>query len=267
MANNLVFGLAALISLVPASILPYRRGPGHRDLLFWAVLAAAIAGPLAVTLVQVTGPWDSGLSMALWTSIATSLAIFALLCAVTRDAWRLTPLLLPYLVLLAVLAVIWAQAPASAATSEGVGGWLAAHIVISVVTYALCTLAAVAAAAVFLKERAMKRKQPMAISAMLPSVADADRLQVRLLVAAEIVLGGGVVTGMALQYLTDGEIFVFDHKTLLVLLAFVVIGFLLFLHIRSGLRGQRAARFVLLAYLLMTLAYPGVKFVTDVLIG
>jgi len=53
----------------------------------------------------------------------------------------------------------------------------------------------------------------------------------------------------------------------LVLLAFAVIGALLVLHYRSGLRGQRAARLVLLAYLLLTLAYPGVKFVTDVVIG
>ena len=36
---------------------------------------------------------------------------------------------------------------------------------------------------------------------------------------------------------------------------------------RRGVRGRRAARVVLLAYLLMTLGYPGVKFVTDVLMA
>ena len=50
-------------------------------------------------------------------------------------------------------------------------------------------------------------------------------------------------------------------------LAFVVIAALLIVHQRTGLRGQRAARVVLLAYLLLTLAYPGVKFVTDVMMG
>ena len=59
----------------------------------------------------------------------------------------------------------------------------------------------------------------------------------------------------------------FDHKTVLSLLAFAVIGLLLFVHYRIGLRGRRAARLVLLAYLLLTLAYPGVKFVADVLIA
>ena len=31
--------------------------------------------------------------------------------------------------------------------------------------------------------------------------------------------------------------------------------------------GRRAARYVLVAYLLLTLGYPGVKFVTDVLLA
>ena len=48
-------------------------------------------------------------------------------------------------------------------------------------------------------------------------------------------------------------------------LTFLVIVVLLFAHGRTGLRGRRASRLILLAYLLLTLAYPGVKFVTDVL--
>jgi ABC-type uncharacterized transport system permease subunit len=59
----------------------------------------------------------------------------------------------------------------------------------------------------------------------------------------------------------------FSHKTLLSILAFAVIGLLLILHQRTGLRGQRAGRLILVAYLLLTLAYPGVKFVTDVLMA
>jgi ABC-type uncharacterized transport system permease subunit len=77
----------------------------------------------------------------------------------------------------------------------------------------------------------------------------------------------GIVTGMAKQFTVSGSLLEFDHKTLLSILAFLVIGALLILHQRSGQRGQRVARLILLAYLLLTLAYPGVKFVTDVLMG
>jgi ABC-type uncharacterized transport system permease subunit len=53
----------------------------------------------------------------------------------------------------------------------------------------------------------------------------------------------------------------------LTIAAFVVIGGLLVCHYGSGVRGKMAARIVLLAYLLLTLGYPGVKFVTDVLMA
>ena len=54
---------------------------------------------------------------------------------------------------------------------------------------------------------------------------------------------------------------------MLTVTAFLVIAGLLIGHFRIGVRGRMAARFVLLAYLLMTLGYPGVKFVTDVLMA
>jgi ABC-type uncharacterized transport system permease subunit len=98
-------------------------------------------------------------------------------------------------------------------------------------------------------------------------VADAERLQVGLLVASEIVLGFGLLTGMATAYMASGVVLPIDHKTVFALLAFVTIGALLLVHHRTGLRGQRAARWVLVAYLLLMLAIFGVKFVTDVLMA
>lgn len=267
MATNLVLGLTALLSLLPASLLPYRRSEARRDLLFWCLMAVAVAGPVAATFDQFAGAWQAGFAGALWVSTAASAALFALLAAATREAWRLAPLLLPYLCILAGLAVIWNGVPAHAAVVAAPGLWLAVHIAVSVTTYALCTLAAVASCAVILQERALKQKRGGLLSRGLPSIVEAERLEIRLLSAAEVVLGGGIVTGMALQYLESGRLLAFDHKTVLTLLAFATIGVLLVLRARSGLRGQRAARLVLAAYLLLTLAYPGVKFITDVLIG
>ena len=77
----------------------------------------------------------------------------------------------------------------------------------------------------------------------------------------------GLATGMALQYEETGQVLPLNHKTVLTLAAFVVIGALLIAQRRAGVRGRRAARLVLLGYLLLTLGYPGVKFVSEVLIG
>ena len=53
-----------------------------------------------------------------------------------------------------------------------------------------------------------------------------------------------------------GALLTFDHKTVLTVIAFIVIGALLAAHYRVGLRGRRAARLVLIGYLLVTLVNP-----------
>ncbi len=263
----MILSLAALIALVTAAVLPLRREVTRPDLLFWAAVGVAVAGPGAYNLVLLGGGWPTGLAAALWVSIAISMVFFAVLSLASREGWRLRPLLLPYLILLGLIATVWGRVPAQTALVAAPDAWLRLHIVVSVATYGLCTLAAVAAAAAFLQERALKNKRPTALSRVLPSISDASLLEVRLLAISQAVLALGIATGMARDYLSSGQLLHFDHKTLLAMLAFAVIGALLFLHYRSGLRGQRAARLVLLAYLLLTLAYPGVKFVTDVVIG
>jgi len=70
---------------------------------------------------------------------------------------------------------------------------------------------------------------------------------------------------MAELYVSSGSLLVFNHKILLSFLGFAAVIGLLLLHQRIGLRGRKAARLVLLAFLLLTLGYPGVKFVTDVI--
>ena len=82
-----------------------------------------------------------------------------------------------------------------------------------------------------------------------------------------MVLGVGLATGIALDVITIGRWIRLDHKTVLSIAAFVTLAVLLFAHARWGTRGRRGARAVLVVWLLLTLGYPGVKFVTDVVIA
>lgn len=257
--------LSALFALVPAAIGAWRGVPG-RSGLFWLLTAVAAAGPLSLVAVRFGGVWSSGLSETLWVTVLSSVLLFALVSALSREGWRLGALLFPYLILMAVAAAIWGQAGQTPGPAFAGDGWILFHVAIAVVTYGLLTLAAIAGLAVLIRERAMRTKRRTGLSDLLPSVADAEHLQVRLLVASEAVLGLGVLTGMGLQFLSTGNILVFEHKTLLTLGGFVLIGGLLIAHYRTGLRGRRAARILLVAYLLVTLGFPGVKFVRDVLL-
>lgn len=267
MVDKLLLSVTALATLAPASVLPYWRGSARPDGVYWALLAAAVAGPAAFATVQLTTAWSTTLSIALWLSIFATLLLFTVLAATMTDAWRLTPLLLPYLSVLGLLATVSSREPEYGHLAAAPDVWLKVHILVSLATYALCTVAAVAGCAVLVQERGLRRKRVGVLTRMLPAIADAERVQLRLLVAAELVLAVGVLTGMSVQFLSTHQLLVLDHKTLLSLFAFGLIALLLGLHFRTGLRGRRAARIVLAAYLLLTLAYPGVKFITDILIA
>ena len=262
--HDILFSLSALVALVPACIVGWRRAPA-RDGAFWLVLAVGVAGPLAWVVVQDAGSWLPGFSTTLWVIVAASLAVFAAAGGLVSQAWRLLPLVAPYLLVVGLLGTVWSHAPREPLAAAAATAWIHTHILVSVATYALVTVAAVAALGAFFQERALKRKRPSTLARRLPALADCERLAVRLLAIGEAILAVGVATGMAMQYKESGAILTFDHKTVLTLSAFVVIGVLLAAHFRSGVRGRVAARFVLVAYLLLTLGYPGVKFVTDVL--
>ncbi len=281
MISKLLLSLSALLALLPVAITSYRTVDSRPGMPFWASMLVAVIGPSVLvvfeglngvgsdsfsTALELAITITSSFSLALWTTITASIWLFALTALVSREAWRITPLLISYLVLLGVFAIIWGGLTSPSDVYGRVDSWLLLHIASSVATYGLCTIAAIAGVAVYLKERELKRKQTSRLGRLLPSVVDAEQLQLRLLAVAEGVLLLGIITGMARGYLTDGHLLSLDHKSLLSLLAFVVIGALLAVQWRSGLYARQAARGALIAYLLLTLAYLGVKFILEFII-
>jgi len=266
MSETLLLNITALLALLPVwgVSLKHERA---KDMVYWLTLVVAVAGVGVWVVAQLAGQWQTGLSITLWVTISMTLLIFLGVSIWASQAWRLTPLLIPYLLILGVMATIWQTAIGSPMSLKVPTGWIHMHIFVSVITYGLVTLAAVAALAAFLQERALKKKQRTRLTQTLPAVVDSESLVLKLLSSGEVVLGIGLLTGVVAQYFNSGQFFVADHKTLLSVGTFLVIGALLIAHNKTGVRGRTAARLVLLAYLLLTLGYPGVKFVTDILIA
>src|SRR5258708_21893378 len=193
--NGAILNVGAFLALLPATLASFRRQDGP-DALFYAVLALAVVGPVAWVAAQMGGPWHTGFAMALWLTIAATMALFLVLALSTRHAWQLAPLLLPYLVMLAVAALVWQREPERPLAGAVPAGWLDAHIVFAVATYGLLTIGAVAGLAVFLQERALKAKRPTALTRLLPAGAGSETCGVRLLRLAQAVLALGVLRGM-----------------------------------------------------------------------
>ena len=241
--------------------------------MFWMAQGLAVCAALLAVLWRSSSGWDGSLGTALWLSLGATLAVYIVTTLLRRDAVGLLPLLAPYLLGLALIATALDLVSRLGGYVGGVlpGQPLAmtpgvvAHVGVSLLTYALTTVAALAGLAVMFRERALKSRSEPSFLKMLPALRPAESLQFRSLALAELVLGLGILTGTALEVSASGNWFVLDHKTLLSVVAFVTLGVLLVIHRFAGLRGQRAARFVLAAYLLLTLAYPGVKAVQQLL--
>jgi ABC-type uncharacterized transport system permease subunit len=273
MSSSLLFSLSAFAAMLPAAlygVLTRDRGD-TTGAQFWALLAVALAGALTWTWAQFSSGWHTGFAASLWLTISATLLLFAGLSATLQETRKLGVLLLPYLALLGLLALLWERAPERALAAP-LSAWAMLHIAMAILAYAFATLAAVAAVGVILRERALKARSGKGGGATswlagLPAVAEGERLQTRLLLAAAIMLAAGIATGMATQIVEFGAWLPLNHKVVFSLVAFVMVAGLLVLHVRLGLAGRRAARAMLAAYLLLSLAYPGVKFVTDVVIG
>jgi ABC-type uncharacterized transport system permease subunit len=197
------------------------------------------------------------------------LATYLIVAAVSRDGWRLAPLVGVYATFTAGLSLLIALASTTrdAVPADLPAAWFTIHVTTAVVTYALVTLAAIAALAAFIQDKALKTKQPTRLSRLLPSLAGCEALSLRLLAVGVAVLAAGLATGVAIEYVTRGDVLPVNHKTVLTLAAFVVLAALLAAQYGTGMRGRKAVRIVLLGYLLLALGYPGVKFVTDVLLA
>jgi ABC-type uncharacterized transport system permease subunit len=195
-----------------------------------------------------------------------SLIAFAALNLVNAEAFRLAALLLPYLIIYAVLALLFASfsEPTPAVASAG---WFRAHVILAIASYGVLTLGAIAGLAVLIQERALKRRQTGWAELALPPLLVAEDLQIKLLLWAAIFMAAALASGFASTFMETGALPELTHKVLLSLLAFLVLVILLVTHRVTGIRGRRAARWVLAGYLLLTLGYPGVKFVKDVLLG
>ncbi len=264
MSGNLILPLSAIVALVPLGLVKLRQ-PKERNVAFVCAVAVAVAGPMVVAVDHLAEGALASLATALWLGVAASSAIFAGLVAVRREAAGLAPLLACYLILVSVLALLVGTAGPFVRVAAG-SAWFGVHVVVSVATYGLLTLAAIAGLGVFAQELALKgRRKPSALIRGLPALAELEALQVGLMAASAAVLGLGLLTGVATGYLESGQLLRLDHKTTFSLLAFALLVALLVVQRRLGLGGRRGARLVLLAYLFLSLAYPGVKFVREVL--
>ena len=265
MSKEILLNLAAVISLLPILILGFNLKT-KSETTYWYLLFVAISGPSALIIYKLSGTWQTDLGTAIWATIAITIILFALISFIFPFARPLGPLICSYLIFLGIIGIIWDGSSKNHSETFNLSGvWIWIHIVLCLITYGLITISAIASLCATYQENSFKEKLKNPINSKLPSVIDCDTIVVRLLTVSEVILGLGLISGMTIEYFKYQHFLSINHKTIFVISAFIIIGTLLILHSLIGVRGRRAARYVLSAHLLLTLGYLGVKFISSVL--
>jgi ABC-type uncharacterized transport system permease subunit len=265
--SSFVFSLIALCAYGLAAFVVTQRlyhvqGP-RLKLLFSAATLGVVAHMLA-------------LSQSLFTAEGQNFSLMnvsSLVCWLITLAFTVTALRTPILLLLpivygfaALVQFLVLILPAGTLLHHfEQSPWLLLHILIAFISYVILIMATLYSFQVSYISHQLKQKNPIATGTVLPPLMQAEQLLFRLISLGTLLLGVTLLSGavfseqfFAVQHL---------HKNILSLLAFMGFVILIIGNRRAGWRGRIANTILIIASILLTLAYFGSRFVREVLLS
>lgn len=140
------------------------------------------------------------------------------------------------------------------------------HILISLLAYALLSLAAAQSILLLIQENHLRHKRTGLLIRALPPIETMESLMVQMVVVGFLLLSVTVISSTFFSQQVFGRPLTFNHHTLLATLAWIVYATFLFGRWHYGWRGQIAVRWVLGGICLLALGYFGTKFVTEIIL-
>lgn len=137
----------------------------------------------------------------------------------------------------------------------------ASHLLLSLLAYAILTLAALHAVMHLLLDRALKRKQIGPITQAMPSLLEVENHMYSQVGTATLILTLGIMSGLTWQWEELGHFSFISHKVILSVFSWIVLIVLLVMRHRTAWQGRRAGWMVIAAYILLLLAYFGVRII------
>ncbi len=193
--------------------------------------------------------------------IAWLISIQILLSSIYRRIESLGILVFP----VSGLATVFASLHLSDHLITTSGSAIQGHIMISVVAYSLITLGACQAGLLAYQDRSIRQHHPGGFIRFLPPLHDMETLLFQFLAFGFVCLSASLVSGFI--YLEDIFAQSLVHKTVLSIVAWVILGILLFGRVKFGWRGKTAIRWTLWSFGFLMLAFFGSKLVLEFILA
>lgn len=161
---------------------------------------------------------------------------------------------------------VWAVLLPSPVSNIELGEWqVGLHILLSLLSAGLLTLAAVQSVALAVQDRLLHRHAPAGVYKRLPPLQTMERLLFQMVAIGFALLSLTLLSG--LWFVDNWLAQHLAHKALLSTLAWLLFGVLLWGRWRYGWRGRTAIRWALAGYGMLVLSYFGTKLILEQVLG
>ena len=263
MSLTLASSLATLLYCLSAILVFKQLGTANHQR--WFALTPAVAAMLlqAIALNQLIIRPD-GLNLGLlpaFSLVSWLIVIQVLLSCIYRRIESLGIVLFP----ISGIAGIAASLDSSGHLIDTANQAIQGHIMVSVIAYSLITLGAFQAGLLAYQDRSIRQHHPGGFIRFLPPLHDMETLLFQFLGFGFLCLSISLITGFF--YLEDIFAQRLVHKTVLSIVAWVILGTLLFGRFRFGWRGPTAIRWTLASFAFLMLAFFGSKLVLEFILS
>jgi ABC-type uncharacterized transport system permease subunit len=194
--------------------------------------------------------------------VAWTIMLLLMLSALTKPVENLGIILLPLAALAIALELIYPSSHFLPADSP----WgLRVHVLISLIAYALLTMASVQAILLAIQDHHLHARHPGGFIRALPPLQTMESLLFEMIGIGFFLLTLSLFSGFL--FLEDMFEQRLVHKSILSIAAWLVFGLLLWGRHRFGWRGQKALTWTLVGFVVLMLAYFGSKFVIELLLS
>lgn len=266
--NSVVITFAILLYLLAAGLLVKRLASGIEakgSTRFAALLSGLLAATLHAVTVYKGVLITEGLNLSFFLALSFTswvAATIILFSALRQPIENLGIAVFPFAAL--SLMVQGYQGGHDVLIASATPG-LEAHILISVISYSLLTLAALQAILLAIQNKQLRNRHPGGFIRALPPLETMECLLFRFIGIGFLLLSISLLSAVPYtQNIVEQHLI---HKTVLSISAWIVFAILLWGRWRFGWRGRTAIRWTLSGFAVLMLAYFGSKLVLELILG
>lgn len=209
----------------------------------------------------------AGIHLGFSTSLSAVAALTVLTYAAATWRYHLAGVQGFVMAFAAASVAIEAISPQSHALTHSGSALFRAHLAMAFSAYSLFTIAALHALLIALAEKHLHKAVPPTIVAGLPPLLTLERLLFRMIQVGFLLLTLTLASGILFSEEIFGQAMPFNHKTVFGVTSWLIFAALLWGRHLYGWRGRTAISWTLAGFMSLMLAYVGVKFVLEVLLG